>query len=224
MNEPTRQGRLLRKVWTLATILLGSVAGSFAAAGDLDLPEVSLIDLSTVAELPEPAVGEVREYMNAVASINCTRWEVIESTDPDLLVSACEHYRIYFKRSENLNLQKVTAANDEVALEFTPAYPGIQFPLEVGKHWRKQYVGHSNIEGITWDGDVECDVADFSEVVVTAGKFKAFRIECRDRWKVGENGSSVTTTTWYAPEIAGIVKSLNYEDPRWNTELKAYSR
>ena len=126
--------------------------------------------------------------------------------------------------SEQFNLYKITAAKDALTLEFTPAYPGIQFPLAVGKRWRKSYVGHSVLEDVTWDGDVTCEVADFAQVAVAAGVFKAFRIECRDHWKVGGAESSVTSTTWYAPEIEGVVKSVNYEDARWNTELKAYSR
>lgn len=208
----------------ISPVLLLIAFGDPVTAGDLDLPDVSLFEQSTVAEMPDPALGEVREFVGPVASINCSRWEVIESEDPDALVSACDHYRVYLKRSEGLNLHKVTAAKGEVALEFTPAHPGIQFPLEVGKHWRKQYVGHSNIEGITWNGDIECDIPDFAEVTVAAGTFKAFRIECKDRWKVGENGSYVTTTTWYAPDVPGVIKSINYEDGRWNTELKSFSR
>ena len=192
-------------------------------AGELDLPDVSLVEASTVAEMPSPEIGEVREFVGSVATINCSRWEIIESTDDDALVSQCGDYKFYFKRSDNLNMQKVTGPNNTVAVEFTPAYPGIQFPLAVGKHWRKQYQGHSAIEDISWQGDVACDVADYAQVAVAAGVYKAFRIECRDHWKVGDAESSVTSTTWYAPEGGGVVKSLNYEDARWNTELKAFS-
>jgi hypothetical protein len=223
MIGPARRQLSFQPYW-IGTASLLLVFSTTVVGGGLDLPDISLVEQSTVADIPTPTVGEVREFVGAVGSINCSRWEVIESEDPDLLVSACEHYRIYLKRSEGLNLHKVTAAKGEVALEFTPAHPGIQFPLEVGKHWRKQYVGHSNIEGITWNGDLECDIPDFADVTVAAGTFKAFRIECKDRWKVGENGSYVTTTTWYAPDVPGIVKSINYEDARWNTELKSFSR
>lgn len=208
-----------------ASILMGiAIWGGAVQATDLDLPEVSLVEAATVAEMPAPAVGEVREFVGPVASIDCSRWEVVESNVPDALVSQCEHYKIYFKRSEHLNLHKITAANDELAVEFTPAYPGIEFPLAVGNQWRRRYHGHSVIEDVRWQGDVTCDVADFAQVDVAAGTFKAFRIECRDRWQVGDAESSVTSTTWYAPEVAGVVKSVNYEDSRWNTELKAYSR
>ena len=193
-----------------------------ARAGDLDLPDVSLVEASTVAEMPSPEIGEVREFVGSVATIDCSRWEIIESDVADALVSQCGDYKFYFKRSEHLNMHKVTGANDVVAVEFTPAYPGIQFPLTVGKHWRKPYKGHSAIEDISWDGDVECEVAEYAEVEVAAGVYKAFRIECRDHWIVGDAESSVTSTTWYAPDAGGVVKSLNYEDSRWNTELKAF--
>jgi hypothetical protein len=194
-----------------------------AKAGDLDLPDVSLVEASTVAEMPSPEIGEVREFVGSVATIDCSRWEIIESDDADSLVSQCGDYKFYFKRSEHLNMHKVTGAKGVVAVEFTPAYPGIQFPLTVGKHWRKPYKGHSAIEDISWAGDVECEVAEYAQVEVAAGVFKAFRIECRDHWKVGDAESSVTSTTWYAPDAGGVVKTLNYEDARWNTELKAFS-
>ncbi|MGD9602610.1 MAG: hypothetical protein AB7O21_10780 [Gammaproteobacteria bacterium] len=204
-------------------LVAGLCVAASVGAQELDLPDVSLVDAATVAEMPDPMVGEVREFVGPVATIPCSRWEIV-TADAEEIVSACEHYRIHFKRSEQLNMYKVVAAKGEIALQFEPAYPAIQFPLKVGAHWREKYTGHSAIEGLSWDGDVECDVADFAEVKVAAGAFKAFRIECRDRWRVGENGSSVTSTTWYAPDIAAVVKTLNYEDPRWNTELAAYSR
>ncbi len=71
---------------------------------------------------------------------------------------------------------------------------------------------------------MSCEVADFAKVNVAAGDFDAFRIECKDRWKVADAESSVTSTTWYAPELGAVVKSVNYEDPRWNTELKRVAR
>ncbi len=205
-------------LWLGMSLLFGA-----ARAGDLDLPEVSLVEASTVAEMPSPEIGEVREFVGSVATIDCSRWEIIESDVEDSLVSQCGDYKFYFKRSENLNMHKVTGANGVVAVEFTPAYPGIQFPLAVGKHWRKPYKGHSAIEDISWEGDVDCEVAEYAQVEVAAGVYKAFRIECRDHWKVGDAESSVTSTTWYAPDAGGVVKTLNYEDSRWNTELKAFS-
>jgi hypothetical protein len=205
--------------------ILASGGRPVAQAADpmLDLPDVSLVDTATVSAMPAPAVGEVREFVGAVASINCSRWEIVPSDDPDVLVSQCEHYRIHFRRSEHLNMFRITAG-DEPALTFDPAYPAIEFPLEVGRRWRRKYVGDSMIEGIQWRGDVSCEVADFADVDVAAGRFKAYRIECRDHWKVADVASSVTSTTWYAPEVAGVIKTRNYEDPRLDTELKAYSR
>lgn len=205
--------------------ILSAAGGATTQAEDfaLDLPEVSLVDAATVSGMPDPAVGEVREFVGAVASIKCSRWEIVPSDDPDVLISQCEHYRIHFRRSENLNMFRITAG-DEPAVTFEPAYPAVEFPLEVGRRWRKKYTGDSMIEGIQWRGDVSCEVADFADVDVAAGRFKAYRIECRDRWKVADVESSVTSTTWYAPEVEGVVKTRNYEDSRWDTELKAYSR
>lgn len=220
---PLRRFQAVRSPALAGALLAG--AGGTALAEDfaLDLPDVSLVDAATVSAMPEPRIGEVREFVGAVASIPCSRWEIVPSDDPDVLLSQCEHYRIHFRRSEHLNMFRITAG-EETAVSFDPAYPAIEFPLEVGRSWRRKYTGDSMIEGVQWRGDVSCEVADFTDVDVAAGRFKAYRIECRDRWKVADVESSVTSTTWYAPAVEGVIKTRNYEDSRWDTELKAYQR
>lgn len=204
-------------------LLLMSLATT-TGANDLDLPDISLVAAATEASMPEPSPGEVHEFTGSVATIPCSRWEVLESSDPGLVESVCGDYRMYFKRDEQMNLHRVTTAEGKELVRFDPAYPALQFPLSVGKQWRKAYAGHSLLEDIAWQGDVSCEVADFAKVSVAAGELDAFRIECKDRWKVADAESSVTSTTWYAPELRAVVKSVNYEDPRWNTELKRVSR
>lgn len=199
---------------------------SSLAAQDLDisLPDVSLAESSTITEMPTPQVGEVREFDGAIAAVKCDRWEVIDTDLDGYLVSQCGVNKIFFKKADHLNLHKVTGANDEPTLVFEPSYPGIEFPLKVGNTWRRQYTGYSAIESLRWTGDLACEVADYADVAVAAGTFKAYRIECHDNWAAGQMASSVNTTTWYAPDVPGVVKTKNYEDPRWNSELKAYSR
>ena len=218
MHRPVRAPR--RWLASLTFALFGGTA----IAGDLDLPDISLVAASTEAAAPSPAVGDVHEFVGAVATIPCSRWEVVASDDPAFIVSACDQYRMYFSAADHFNLHHVVMADGSEAVRFDPAYPAIEFPLAVGRQWRKAYKGHSTIEDIAWDGDVSCEVADFAPVEVAAGRFDAFRIECKDRWKVADAASSVTSTTWYSPEVGGVVKSINYEDSRWNTELKAWSR
>lgn len=213
---------MLRSRLALTLMLISSATA--AGANDLDLPDISLVAAATEAAMPEPSPGDLHEFVGSVATIPCSSWEVLESTDADLVESACGDYRMYFKRSEQMNLHRVTTADGKELVRFDPAYPALQFPLAVGKHWRKPYAGHSLLEDIAWQGDVSCEVADFAKVNVAAGDFDAFRIECKDRWKVADAESSVTSTTWYAPELGAVVKSVNYEDPRWNTELKRVSR
>ncbi len=202
----------------------GVVFSSLAAAQDVSLPDISLVEIETVSDIPTPQVGEIREFTGSVASVNCSRWEVIASDSADHLVSQCGSNKIYLKKADHLNLHKVTGVGGENTLVFEPSYPGIEFPLQVGKKWRRPYTGFAAIEGLRWEGDLGCEVADYTEVEVVAGKFKAYRIECHDNWTVGTTGSSVNSTTWYSPEIAGVVKTITYEDPRWNSELKAFSR
>lgn len=204
-------------------LLLAGVALS-SHAGDLDLPDISLVGSATEAPAPIPQVGDVHEFVGPVATIPCSRWEVVDSEDPAYLVSACEQYRMFFKVDDHHNLHHVLMPDGREAVRFEPAYPALEFPLAVGRQWRRAYQGHSTLEDIAWAGDVSCEVADFAPVEVAAGRFDAFRIECKDRWKVADAASSVTSTTWYAPEVGGVVKTINYEDSRWNTELKAWSR
>lgn len=206
----------------LALVLISCT--TVTGANDLDLPDISLVAAATEAAMPEPSPGDLHEFVGSVATIPCNSWEVLESPDADLVESACGDYRMYFKRSEQMNLHRVTTADSKELVRFDPAYPALQFPLAVGKRWRKAYTGHSLLEDIAWQGDVSCEVADFAKVNVAAGDFDAFRIECKDRWKVADAESSVTSTTWYAPELGAVVKSVNYEDPRWNTELKRVAR
>jgi hypothetical protein len=168
-------------------------------------------------------VGEVREFVSQVATLNCTRWEIVESDLEGYLVSQCGEYKIYLKEDASYNMHKITAKG-ELAVEFKPFYPVIEFPLQVGKKWQAAYVGNSIVEGAMWDGNVKCEVADYTDVEVAAGVFKAYRIECQDRWKAAGMESSINSTTWYAPDGTGVVKSITYEDPRWNTELKSFTR
>ncbi|MBM4226955.1 MAG: hypothetical protein FJ164_04300 [Gammaproteobacteria bacterium] len=219
MNVP-----FAKRPFDRVSMLLLVFVTSTVAANDLDLPDVSLVAAATEAGMPEPSPGEVHEFTGSVATIPCSRWEVLESSDPALVESACGDYRMYFKREEQMNLHRVTTADGKELVRFDPAYPSLRFPLAVGKQWRKAYAGHSLLEDIAWQGDVSCEVADFAKVSVAAGDLDAFRIECKDRWKVADAESSVTSTTWYAPALEAVVKSVNYEDPRWNTELKRVSR
>ena len=198
------------------------LATSVASAQVVELPDISLADESTIAEQPIPKLGTVQEFVGPVATLHCSRWEVVAINQNGYLVSQCEQFKMFLKVDQSLNLHKVTAGKDD-ALIFEPGYPTIEFPLRVGKRWRKQYQAYSAIEGLRWEGDVKCEVADYGNIEVAAGKFKAFRIECHDNWKVGQAASSINTTHWYAPAAQGIVKTLSYEDPRWNAELKSYS-
>ncbi len=208
-------------------ILLGLISALTLPSGaqelDLDLPDVSLVESAKVADVPAPRIGEVREFVSQVATLNCARWEIVESDLEGYLVSQCGEYKIYLKKDASYNMHKITA-NGKLAVEFKPFYPVIEFPLKVGKKWQAKYAGNSIVEDAMWDGNVKCEVADFTDVEVAAGVFKAYRIECQDRWKAAGMESSVNSTTWYVPDGTGVVKSITYEDPRWNTELKSFTR
>ncbi|MSR14394.1 MAG: hypothetical protein EXR86_07490 [Gammaproteobacteria bacterium] len=218
------QARAALLTYMTVALCFGATSNGSAQELDISLPDVSLAETSTLTDRPSPKLGEVREFTGAVAGVNCSRWEVVALDSDGQTVSECGTNKLYFKQDDHLNLHKATGPKDANILVFEPSYPGIEFPLKVGNHWHRPYAGYLAIEGLRWEGDLNCEVAEFSEVTVVAGTFKAYRIECHDNWTVGQTGSSLNSTTWYAPEIGGVVKTITYEDSRWNSELKAFSR
>ena len=215
--------RVRRRAAAWAVTAAGIMLAIGSPAAEVTLPDVSLADASVIAEAPTPHLGEVREFIGRIATVDCQRWEVINLDHKGDLVSQCANYKVYMTRAESYNLHEVTGAQDKPAVVFEPAYPVVQFPLSIGKRWRKEYTGYFAIEGLRWDGDVKCEVADFEDTTVAAGTYKAFRIECHDNWKVGPAASSVDSTAWYAPAVGGVIKAINYEDSHWNFELKSVS-
>ena len=77
-------------------------------------------------------------------------------------------------------------------------------------------------EGLRWDGETTCRVVEFAPVTVKAGTMNAFRIECYDHRRAGMLETGANSTVWYAPSVPGVVKTINHEDPRWDSELADY--
>ena len=110
---------------------------------------------------------------------------------------------------------------------FSPYFPGVKFPLQIGAEWAGSYKGFAADTNMHWHGEVSCNVEAFEPVTVAAGTYDAFRIRCTDsltsdpvRYPVGVMHS----VRWYAPEAEAMVKISNREDPRWNAELSAIER
>ena len=114
-----------------------------------------------------------------------------------------------------------------LAVYYSPSYPAYEFPLEVGQHWRRDYViapaGSKPVRAQFYGR-----VAGWEHISVPAGEFDALRIERASylddeefwRW-----GTRAYETDWYAPAVGRFVrheeKSEYYEKSgRWPNNLR----
>ncbi|MGH8596712.1 MAG: hypothetical protein ACREXT_08655 [Gammaproteobacteria bacterium] len=175
------------------------------------------------AQKPVPFIGYTLSFTGRVLGVDCAEWRLSENQENGDLVSTCEGYRLEISGAEDLNPRKVIDSTGKTIVEFKPYAPGLKFPLEVGTKWQAPYVAFTAYNGLVWDGAAECESKAYETVTVKAGSFDAFRIECRDKWQIGSATGYTHSTRWYAPEVAGVVKSIHREDPeRWNFELVRY--
>ena len=206
---------LLSAIWAL------SLTAS-AQDADIDLPDISPSAAATVAAQPVPEAGSHLVFDGRVGSVDCQRWTVGAVNADGELLSTCGQFTSHLSVEGDFNLHKITAANDEPLVVFEPWYPVVMFPLEVGKRWERPYTGYLAAEGLRWEGRIRCEVADFGAIDLAAGPLDAFRIECYDKQKVGLMETGATLTLWYAPAVPAIVKTIHYEDARWNSTLVDY--
>lgn len=175
------------------------------------------------AQKPTPFVGYTMTFTGRVMGVDCSEWRLTEIKDNGDLVSSCGEYRMEASGADDFNARKVIDNTGKTIIEFKPFAPGVKFPLAVGTQWQAPYVAYTAYNGLVWDGAAECASKAYEPITVQAGTFNAFRIECRDKWQLGAMTGYTHSTRWYAPEVAGIVKSVQREDPmRWNFELVSY--
>ncbi len=190
-----------------------------AQESGIALPDVSPGAAATVAAQPVPQAGSYLVFDGRVGSVDCQRWTVgTVSVDGELL-STCGPFTSHLSVDGHFNLHKITAAGNAPVVVFEPWYPVVTFPLAVGKRWESAYTGYLAVEGLRWEGRIQCEVADFGRIDIAAGPIDAFRIECYDKQKIGLMETGATLTLWYAPAVPAIVKTIHYEDARWNSEL-----
>jgi hypothetical protein len=125
-----QQFRKCLTVWLAFNALLVPLRSGAQA---VDLPDISLAEESTIADQPTPKIGTKQEFVGPIATLHCSKWEVTAVHQEGFLVSQCENFKMFLKEDQSLNLHKVVAGK-ETALVFEPAYPVIEFPLQVGKH------------------------------------------------------------------------------------------
>jgi hypothetical protein len=171
--------------------------------------------------MPTSKVGDVVEFDKLYVTVPCKRWEVKELNKNGMLISQCGDNFAHFDAATGAMVRIVTKDGDKL-VQFSPRATSIQFPLSVGKSWTGSYDGYTNDDGASWNAKSKCAVQAAEKVKVPAGEFDALRIECEDAWSSGPFSGVSKTTSWYAPKVGTVVKSLNPEAARWNYELTSY--
>ena len=172
---------------------------------------------------PEPVLGLEATYQGKLMGVECPKWTVREVTPDGLVRTTCGEYTIETSLANDQNPVRLRNGEGKELVYFTPFTPALKFPLAVGKRWSGSYVGYTDYNKLLWDGETSCKVEALEKVTVPAGEFEAFRIECKEGWKVGPRGGSFPATRWYAPSIGAVVKEQHKREPeRWNYELASY--
>ena len=176
------------------------------------LPLGSNAEISAVAELPAPKVGEVWKYRTLDMWKNTELRQVEEElveVQADRLVfrakrpGAAEPSTVYSGRS----LATCRRMRDSEEDMCTGA---LAFPLRVGNRSSYKKRPWSNGNG---HDSAECEVKGIEAVTVPAGTFESFRIECDGNWhRMVETGpmqgmaGRFQETLWYSPSVGRYVK------------------
>ena len=98
------------------------------------------------------------------------------------------------------------AKDGEILARTNPNNGRYDWPLEVGKSWRRDYFYtdkaiHPDWSGTSWE---EWPVVAWEEVTVPAGTFMAYKIvRTKTKWEVTNEDVAIN---WYAPEVPATVK------------------
>lgn len=173
------------------------------------------------ADKPTLKVGDVFEYADKFYAVSCKHWEVKKIEKNGTVVSQCGDDTAY--TAADGNLIKIEDKGGKPLTEFKPQSYSLAFPMKVGKQWEGKNVGFSAIDGYTWDDESTCEVTGFETVKVAAGDFPAYKVDCKDNWKVGAFSGTDASTRWYSPKINAVVKVSAPDRAKWDMELTAFS-
>lgn len=196
----------------LSHLMLALIAGMV-----MYRPALAQAQAPRVETYPAAKQGVHFSYVNGVFLLKCNQWEVKGANLEGQIVNKCGANTMYVTADAGNPIRAVNDKGQTVA-KFMPYYPGLSFPLYVGKKWSGKYNAEQGSK--EWYGELSCESKAFEKIQVAAGKFDAFRIECVNKWDTGIifiNGTK-KATTWYAPSINIIVKSVN-DDSEWDYEL-----
>lgn len=204
---------------TTARIPLSAMTAACILASPLCLAQADVQPLPA----PEWRLGDSLEYSSRFLTVKCSKWTVTSLDKGGEAMMECGE-NVAFMEKESGNVTRIlTKAGDKVA-QFKPSLPALQFPLAPGKSWSGNYSGYTDDDGANWTASRTCQVKGYEQVKVAAGTFNALRIDCKDDWSSPPFKGVSSTTSWYAPDVQAVVKAENSQDPKWNMELKAFSR
>lgn len=173
------------------------------------------------ANLPEPKVGNIHKYADKVASINCSVWETVEINKNGYIVDKCNDYLMY-RNKDSLNISKITDKSGYEVVKFQPEFPGLMFPLEIGKKWDVKYSGFTADNNTKWQSRVKCETKVIEKLSVGSDSLDTYRIDCEDQWSSGIYTGISHSSRWYSPTANEVIKITGKEDARWNQELINY--
>lgn len=217
VRRNSTRNRVARHPLPLRTAMLKCCSGLFALLW-CALPRAQ------EAPRPEVVIGGQASFEGRVMGVDCLHWTTTEITPDGMVRTTCGEYVIESSLANDLNPVRLKNAAGKELVYFTPFAPSVKFPLSVGKRWSGAYVGYTDYNKLLWDGETSCKVEAFEKITVRAGDYEAFRIECKQGWKVGTRGGFFRATRWYAPAIGLVVKEVHQREPeRWNLELTNYT-
>ena len=129
--------------------------------------------------------------------------ETVEGTDYYVVDSG--RYQGYHRKSDLAYFQQ----KDRGVLEYkyTPPSPNFAWPMHVGRVWEQLYVQERPRDRSTSNLLRVWRVEAKEKISVPAGTFQAFKIVSRNKWN-----NSVSSETWMAPEVKGIVRNDLHND------------
>jgi|ERR1700674_1743078 hypothetical protein len=166
-------------------------------------------------EAPQLAVGrnwtyEVRDGYNH-GLIRTLRYTVASDRDGTVILRVDDaRAGVASRTTETIGgdpLQLLTPRSLTVTY-YNPSYPAYEFPLEVGRNWKRKYA-ITQQGGKPVNAQVYGRVAGWEHITVPAGEFDALRIERASylddeefwRW-----GTRAYQTDWYAPAVGRFVR------------------
>ena len=173
------------------------------------------------ANAPETKVGNIHKYAGRVASIDCNVWETVDINKDGFVVDKCNDYLMY-RNKDNLNTFKITDKTGSEVVKFQSEFPGLMFPLEIGKKWNGEYSGYTVDNNAKWQSRIKCETKAIEKLKVGSESLEAYRIDCEDQWSSGVYTGISHSSRWYSPLANEVIKVTGKEDTRWNQELVNY--